>query len=198
MATPAPPPLPEPLRLPRGSVRGFLALGLMGTFAYLITQKTEAPAVLVNATVVVLAFYFGTRGPLGSTTPASATAQPGLRRPRIVRGFLLLGFGGIAAWVLWKGVTPYPAQLLQVLEVLGGYVIGLSLSWVFHRRAHETPSRRRIAVVFRDLSAAGALALVGFACYGFATGTISTFGTYVEDALSLVITYYFGSRVLAH
>ncbi len=189
-------PLPEPLRLPRGSVRGLLSVGLMGTFGYLMLRGTTSPPpVLVNAVVVVLAFYFGTRGP-SAGTPAPAAAATGWHRPRVVRALLLLGFGGLAGWLVWSGL-PVPPEFLQVLEVLGGYLLGLTLSWFFHRHVQETLGRRRIALLFRDLSALGVLGLTGFACYGFVTGALGAFSGDVEQALSLVITYYFGSRVLA-
>ncbi len=195
----APSPLPEPLRLPRGSVHGLLALVLLGTFVYILTRSTPAPQVpqvLVNAVVVCLAFYFGSHGP----NPPGLAAAPGTgRRPKVVRGLLLVGFAGLAGWFLYSG-TPLgqlPAPLVEIWEVLGGYVLGLTLSWAFHRRAHETLTRRRLATLFRDLSALGALGFTGFACYAIATGLATSFGQTVEQGLSLVITYYFGSRVIA-
>ncbi len=196
--TAAPVPLPEPLRLPRGSVRGLLALGLMGTFGYLVFRGTGSlPAVLVNSVVVALAFYFGSHGPAAQAAAASApgTAAP-THRPRIVRALLLAGFGGLAAWLVWTGLA-IPAEFLQVLEVLGGYVLGMTLAWFFHRRVRESLVSRRVALVFRDLSAAAALALTAVACYGFVSGALGSLANDVEQALSLVITYYFGSRVMA-
>ena len=171
----------------------------MGTFAYLLLQTGTAPTVLLNATVVVLAFYFGTRGNPQAMPASSALAQSEWRRPRVVRALLLLGFVGLSGWFLRTNLSwdALPDALKQVLEVLGGYVLGLSLSWAFHRRAQESTWRRRIALVFRDFSALGALALTGFACYTLITGIIGAFSGYVEQALSLVITYYFGSRVIA-
>ncbi len=197
--TPAfpPTPLPEPLRLPRGSVHGILALVLMGTFAYLLVQGVTSPQVLINAVIVCFAFYFG------SHTPSPAPAAAGLRRPRIVRALLVLGFAGMTAWVFRTGLSPSSlppamvAQLVEIWEVLGGYLLGITLSWLFHRRVHESPVRRRVATFFRDLSALGALGLTIFACYSLVTGVAGTFSSYVEQALSLVITYYFGSRVIA-
>lgn len=206
MAAPAPPPasppppLPEPLRLPRGSVHGFLALMLLGTFGYLMVSNGSVPPVLVNATVVVLAFYFGSRGFQVQTPRGQPVVESRWRRPWVLRGLLLLGFGGMAGWFLRTGLaySALPAPLQQVLQILGGYVLGLTLSWAIHRRAHESSLRRRLALLFRDLSALGALGLTGFACYALATGVLGTLSSDIEQALSLVITYYFGSRVLAH
>ncbi len=192
--------LPEPLRLPRGSVHGLLALVLLGTFVYILTRSGPAPQVpqvLVNAVVVCLAFYFGSHGP---NPPGAGTPAASGRRPWIVRGFLLTGFAGLAGWFLYTG-TPLaglPSSLVEIWQVLGGYLLGLTLSWVFHRRAHETDLRRRLATLFRDLSALGALGFTAFACYAMATGLSTALGQTIEQGLSLVITYYFGSRVIAH
>ncbi len=209
MASPAIPavssaPLPEPLRLPHGTVHGLLALILLGTFGVLLLRsaiplQASVPQVLVNAVVVCLAFYFGTHPATPKPVPG-VPARPPSWRPRIVRGLLFLGFAGLAAWFLRSGLSwsSLPPELQEVWEVLGGYLLGLSLSWLFHRRVHESPLRRRIAMLFRDLSALGALGLTAFACYSLATGVAGGFSSYVEQALSLVITYYFGSRVIAH
>lgn len=195
----APAPLPEPLRLPRGSVHGLLALTLMGTFGYLLARAGAAPQVLVNAVVVCIAFYFGSH--TNASTPGAVVAAGATpsRRPRIVRGLLFLGFAGLTGWI-WRSGVPLGdvPELVEIWQVLGGYLLGLSLSWFFHRRVHESPLRRRLALVFRDLSALGALGLTVFACYSLVTGLAGSLNMYVEQALSLVITYYFGSRVIAH
>ena len=67
-----------------------------------------------------------------------------------------------------------------------------------HRRAHTSPFRKRLATFFRDATAIGALALTGYICYALATNQVSAFAGRAEDALSLVVTFYFGSRVIGH
>jgi hypothetical protein len=116
----------------------------------------------------------------------------------VVRGILLLAFIGLAAWFLRTNPSwgSLPADLRSVLEVLGGYVAGMTVSWLIHRRAHETTSRRRIATIARDLLAAGALGLTAYTCYALAAGQATVFAGHVADALSLVVTFYFGSRVI--
>jgi len=177
-----------------------LAIFLLGTFAYLEFRDVSAPTVLVNAVVVCVAFYFGSRAAAPATGGVPAAAAEKTRRPRIVRGLLVLGFAGLGGWFLYEGrpVGQLPPELVEIWQVLGGYLLGLTLSWIFHHRAHETPLRRRLALAFRDLSAAAALAFTLFACYAMATGIVTAFGQTVEQGLSLVITYYFGSRVIAH
>jgi hypothetical protein len=189
--------LPEPLRLPHGSVRGVIAIFVTVAYGYhLLVQGTSVPPVLVNSVVVVMAFYFGSHAMSGP--PAPIPGQPTPRRPWIVRALLLLGFVGLAGWFLSRNpsLKGIPADLLSVLEVLGGYVAGLGVSWIVHRRAHESSGRKRLATFARDALAAGALALTAYICIVLVTGQPSVFATRTPDALSLVVTFYFGSRVI--
>ena len=167
------------------------------TYGYLLVLGVPVPAVVVNAVVVVLAFYFGSRA---TGPPPTAPGQPAPHRPRLVRALLLLGFLGLAGWFLWlnRSLAGIPTELTAVLEVLGGYVAGYVVSWLVHRRAHTSLLRHRLATFFRDATAIGALALTAFICYAFVTNLASVFAGRAEDALSLVVTFYFGSRVIGH
>lgn len=189
-------PLPEPLRLPRGSVRGLLALALIVTFGYLGIRAIPVEPVVVNAVIVVVAFYFGSAG---LQTTAGTPAAPRAGR-WIVRGLFLLGFGGLAAWFLKDNpsLAALPPGLFEVWQVLGGYVLGLSLSWLLHRKADISALRRRATILFRDVSAIGAIAGTAVICAAFATQTAGGIVDRAEDLLSLIITYYFGSRVSGH
>jgi hypothetical protein len=179
-----------------------IALIVTSTYGYLLFLGGSAPSVLINSAVVVIAFYFGSHAAASPAPSVQGRLAPGAapapRRTKVVRGILLLAFIGLAAWFLrtnpsWGGL---PADLRSVLEVLGGYVAGMTVSWLIHRRAHETTSRRRIATIARDLMAAGALGLTAYTCYALAAGQATVFAGHVADALSLVVTFYFGSRVI--
>src|SRR2546425_12087786 len=149
--------LPEPLRLPHGSVRGAIVIVVAAAYGYaLVFQKSFVPTVLVNAVVVVIAFYFGSHA---TSTPPTVPGQTAPHRPRLVRILLFLGFAGLTAWfpVHDPSLQGIPTALLAVLEVLGGYVLGATASWLVHRRAHESHVRHRLATIFRDVVAAGAL-----------------------------------------
>jgi hypothetical protein len=195
--------IPEPLRLPHGSVRGTIGLIVTGTYAYLLLQGEQVPSVLINSVVVVIAFYFGTRAAMSPApqTPGqipSTTPPPSSRHIRFVRAILLVGFVGLAAYFLRTDpLHPnLPTPLVAILEVLGGYVAGLVVSWLIHRRAHINLVRKRLATIARDLIAAGALALTAYTCYLLAIGEAKIFAVQAVDALSLVVTFYFGSRVI--
>ncbi|MCI4371801.1 MAG: hypothetical protein L3J78_04055 [Thermoplasmata archaeon] len=178
---------------------------MTATYAYLLLtgNGTTLPAVLINSVVVVIAFYFGSRvSALGAPRPppGGPAPLPPSGHPKVVRILLLLLFAGLAAWFLRQdpSLQGIPKPLLSVLEVLAGYVSGAVVAWIVHRRAHESTTRTRLASIFRDALAAGALGLTGYICYAFATGQTTVFASRAEDALSLVLTFYFGSRVIGH
>ncbi len=196
-----PAPLPEPLRLPHGSVRGMLSVFLLITFGVLLLRNGAAPAVpqvFANSVVVVLAFYFGSRHAPPSGQPASpgtAAAPP----PRLLRGLLVVGFAGLALWFLVPNpsIAALPAELLQIWEVLAGYLVGMTVSWYVHRHVHERLSSRRLATLFRDASAGGVLLLTAVICAVYILDLTGSLAGRLEQVLSLVITYYFGARVIA-
>lgn len=198
-------PIPEPLRLPHGSVRGTIGIIVSATYAYLLLRDGQVPSVVINAVIVVIAFYFGTRAAVGPGSqmpgqPTRSVPQPNTRHIRFVRGLLFLGFAGLAAWFLRTDpLHPnVPPALVAVLEVLAGYVSGATVSWLIHRRAHVNLTRRRLATLARDLIALGALSLTAYTCYALATGQAKILAIGAVDALSLVVTFYFGSRVIGH
>src|SRR3989475_11606743 len=171
VATPLATRIPEPLRLPRGSVRGTIPLLVTAAYAYLLLQDKPVPSVLVNSVVVVIAFYFGSRAAAGPPVPPAPGQPPTFvvpapRRTKVVRGLLLIGFAGLAAWFFRTNRPSFgiPAELVAVLEVLGGYASGMTVSWLRPRRAHENMIRKRFATIARDLIAAGGL---GHAAYNY-------------------------------
>ncbi len=196
----SPPNLPEPLRLPRGSVRGLLAISVTATFGYLLLQRAAPVApVILNSVIVLIAFYYGGGGRTVPAGLSGATPRAPTDKRRLgVQVMLLLGFAGLTGWFLRSNpsLAGIPPDLQGVWQVLGGYLIGVGLAWLVHRRAHVSGLRRILAVAFRDLSAAGTLALTAAICFAFATGQQSLLFGRAEEALSLVITYYFGSRVI--
>src|SRR3989449_10130692 len=117
---------PEPFRLPHGSVRGTIAIFVTAPYALLLLRGGLVPAVVVNAVVVVIAFYFGTH--TATSKPAVPPGQPVPRPPRLVRALLLIGFAGLALWFLGQRLSPadVPPPLVAVLEGLPGRVRGLT------------------------------------------------------------------------
>src|SRR2546428_8203548 len=98
MAAVPPVPGPEPLRLPHGSVRGTIAIFAPATYALLLLRGGLVPAVVVNAVVVVIAFYFGTH--TATSKPAVPPGQPAPRPSRLLPAPPLIGFARLALWLL--------------------------------------------------------------------------------------------------
>src|SRR2546422_2309313 len=122
MAVPPVGQLPEPLRLPHGSVRGAIAIVVAAAYGYaLVFQKAFVPTVLVNAVVVVIAFYFGSHA---TSTAATVPGQTTPHRPRLFRILLFLGFAGLTAWFLVHDPSPQgiPTALVAVPGALGWYI----------------------------------------------------------------------------
>src|SRR3989475_11436781 len=126
VATPLATRIPEPLRLPRGSVRGTIALIVTATYAYLLLQDKPVPSVLVNSVAVVIAFYFGSRATPGPPVPPAPGQPPTFvvpapRRTKVVRGLLLIGFLGLAAWFFTTNgpAVDTPPAATAALEVVG-------------------------------------------------------------------------------
>src|SRR2546428_2403452 len=139
MAVPPVGQLPEPLRLPHGSVRGAIAVVVAAAYGYaLVFQKTVVPTVLVNAVVVVIAFYFGSHA---TSTPPTAPGQPAPHRPRLVRILLFLGFAGLTVWFLVHdpSLPGIPPALVAVLEVPVGHILWGTASSLVHRLSHASP-----------------------------------------------------------
>src|SRR2546428_3021451 len=196
MAAVPPVPGPEPLRLPHGSVRGTIAIFVTATYALLLLRGGLVPAVVVNAVVVVIAFYFGTH--TATSKPAVPPGQPVPRPPRLVRALLLIGFAGLTLWFFsqHQSVGDIPPQLVAVLEVLAGYILGLTASWLVHRRAHISSARTRLATAFRDIVAAGGLGLTPYIFFFFFTTRASLFSSRTEGAPFPGVTFYFRSRLI--
>jgi hypothetical protein len=200
MVQPTIAPVPEPLRLPHGSVRGMLSLFLLVTFGVLLLRNGASgttPAVFVNSVVVVLAFYFGSRH---TPVPAQAGAPaPAPAASRLLRALLVLGFLGLGLWffIPSPSIASLPPELLQIWEILTGYLVGLTASWYFHRHVHERLSSKKLATIFRDVSAGGVLLLTAIICAAYMLGLSGSLAARLEQVLSLVITYYFGARVIA-
>jgi hypothetical protein len=177
-----------------------LSLFLLLTFGYILLKNNGAapvPPVLVNSVVVVLAFYFGTRHP-PATTVGTAPAPIAPRPPLILRVLLFLGFAGLALWFLSRSLTTsaLPPELLQIWEVLAGYLVGMAASWYMHRHVRERVQSRRLAILFRDGTAGAVLLLTALICIAYALGLTGSLAARAEQILSLVITFYFGARVI--
>lgn len=203
-ATPAPPtpaaPIPQPLNLPKGSVRATLALLLCGTLWYLILNGRAAPELLVDSVILVVAFYFGVRGtapiaPVPPPSPGATTARQPLYLPRgSVRVILLFGF--FAVFVLaWSRGLAMDATMVLILQVLGAYLSGYAISSLALRRARRGQGPIRAVTLLRHLIAAAALLIVVFVCATIVFGSPAWLPALPDQVLAWTVAFYFGSRL---
>ncbi len=198
MATPPatpPPPAPQPLGLPRGSVRATLALILSATFWYQSLRGDAIDPLLLDAVLLVVAFYFGVRSttPIPPAQPPPATWQP-LFLPRgIVRTVLFLGFMGVIAYTFYRqgGIE---SNLLLIGQVLTSYAAGYLIATVTARRYQRASGPSVAYAMFRHVVAVGALGITGVVCWSLLFGA-PALPPISKNLLAWVVAFYFGSRV---
>ena len=196
--------LPQPLGLPRHSVRAILALLLCGSLWYLAIKEQPAPDILWESVLLVVAFYFGVRSTAPIATIPLATAGGAVDHARApqplflprgsVRTVLLLGFFGIVAFDWFKG-RALPETMVLVLQVLTSYITGYVLSSFLIRRAQRGAKPIRGLTIFRHLLAVASLGVVGAVCGSILFGAPSWMPAIPDQVLAWTVAFYFGSRL---
>ncbi|HXG13049.1 MAG TPA: hypothetical protein VNK04_25045 [Gemmataceae bacterium] len=195
-----------------GSVRGILALMvllLLWSVALRSPQWTkehEIPLIYVYLQyllVLIIAYYFP---PFGSLSTRSRGDRRIIRLwPEIVPWLLLVGSLGLWAWLYYtQREYDYPPRVSFSLPlfVLGGFVIGHALTWLFSRM-----SGGQLPAWFQDLQAwVALLGMVGLTAellvHLFVLETLSperrreVVAALVqwEGLLAALVAFYFGAR----
>ena len=188
-------PAPQPLGLPRGSVRAGLALILSGTLWYSILTDRPLSPLLVDAVVLVVAFYFGVRSsmPPAPVEPPTSTWQP-LFLPRgVVRTFLLLGFVAVIGYT-WYRTGRVGESLLLIGQVLGSYVSGYAVSAIVSRRLRSGRGPSAALAMVRHAIAAFSLGITGVMCWSLTFGQ-PALPVISQNLLAWTVAFYFGSRL---
>ena len=193
MATPGPP-SPQPLGLPRGSVRATLALVLCGSLWYLVARGQPVAETIANAAILVIAFYFGVRSTMPAAPVGAPTTWQPLYLPRgTVRSILLLGFFGVIALAWYRSRSLNPALLL-IGQVLVSYVAGVALSAITSRRPRPVRGPSLAVAAFRHAIAIAAVGTTVLVC-GSVLFDQPALPPIAQNALAWVVSFYFGSRV---
>ncbi len=190
--------LTPPLRLPSGSVRALMALFLCGTLWYLLYLGRNPPSTLYDTAIVIIVFYFGLRstataGKADRLALTTAPTKHPLYLPRgSIRTVLFIGFAAIAILVQQRNGS-IPSALIDILTVIGSYVLGL-LVYVALRSYAQAGLQRRVLTV-SNLIALLVLAVTGFFCYSFIYGLPALVPQSTESLLTPLVAFYFGSRI---
>jgi hypothetical protein len=186
-------PSPEPLGLPKGSVRALLAMMMAATCLLLVVRGHNVPSSLALLLLTVIGFYFGFRTQAASLTdriydPAATREQP-LRLPAgVIRTLLVLSF--VVAGV----VLAYHGRLTSVMTHLEFFFIlaGLLVGHYFARSARGRSLRSR-AIIAHVTGAVG-LIIAGVLMWAFLSEAFLAMPPWVVMALCGTVSFYFGSR----
>jgi hypothetical protein len=186
-------PTPEPLGLPKGSVRALLAMMMAAACLILVLSGHNVPSSLTLLLLTVIGFYFGFRG-AGSTLsdriydPAAKREQPLRLPPGVIRTLL------VATFVLAGAMLALHDRLTSVLTHMEFFVIlaGLLVGHYFGRGTRGGSRSRRAMIA--HISGAAGLAIAGVLLWLFASGMFVHLPAWVVMALCATISFYFGSR----
>lgn len=191
--------MPQPLRLPPGSIRAVLALLLSGSLWYQVFRGVTPTPILVESALLVVGFYFGVRS--GTGPPIKPVQMEGVRQPLFlprgsIRLVLLLGFFGVIAYT-WSMGQAIPDALILILQVLASYVIGYVVSGIVTRRRAKGIQPIRAIAIFRNVNAVLAIVLTGYLCGTILFAWPEFLQEYTGNAIAWIVAYYFGSRLAA-
>jgi hypothetical protein len=195
-------PLKPPLGLPTGSIRATLALILSVTLWYTILRGQTPEPILVDAALLVVAFYFGVRSTapvVPAVKPAAVPGAPKARQPLylprgIVRSVLAVGFLGVIAYVAYRDGT-MPEALVLILQVILSYVVGYGISRLLLRRARLGRELSRGARAARNAISLAAIGVTAGASWAIVAGQFDLVPEYLRNGLAWTIAFYFGSRL---
>ena len=185
--------LPEPLYLPKGSIRALTALAASAGCWALMVMDRDVPGSLLGLVLTVLGYYFGFRVRVKASgsrmyDPAAVRTQPLNLPGGAIRTLLILGFavaGG--ALIAWGRIGESKYQ--DFFVILAGMVAGYAFGKVF------TVARvGRVMVAVNHLKGLIVLAAAGYLAYLFISGEHTHLPAPAVSGLCAVVSFYYGSR----
>lgn len=183
---------PEPLFLPKGSVRATVTITCAVSCWYLIFTDQNVPTHLFGLLLAIIGYYFGFRqrvqaGDERAFAVSKAKEEP-LFLPRgFIRLFLIVGFAASA-------VTLYARGRLGELEYLefGVILAGLIVGHLFAKLLSGCGARL-VEIIVDQIKGLLAIAAAGTLAYLIASGAHEE-SARLALLCSAAITFYFGSR----
>ncbi|MCK5707182.1 MAG: hypothetical protein KAI43_05965 [Candidatus Aureabacteria bacterium] len=184
--------IPEPLYLPKGSIRSMMTIAMAISCWGLIFRGMEVPNYLFSLILTIIGYYFGFRKKIKTADSkiydASAKEQLPLLLPHgFIRFFLISGF-------LISCVFLYNKGSLKTLKYLEFFVVlfGLILGYIF-ARVLAGSHRSTFYVFINHIKGLVVISTASLLVYLFFTGGYIE-KVYFSLGLSSVISFYFGSR----
>ena len=184
--------VPEPLYLPRGSIRALSTMALAGSSWVMILWGQEVPQYLFGLLLGTIAYYFALRQKLKAAQSrildASAKAQAPLFLPSgVIRAFLIGGFM-VSGYVLLERGLLLEMKYLEFFIILAGLVVGYVFGRLFNR------SEGSLFYIYVN-HLKGLAVLVAAACLAYLMiGGGHEQHPRLAMALASAISFYFGSR----
>ncbi len=182
---------PEPLGLPRGSIRALIALGVAAACGVRVFTGEDIPGPLASLVLAVVGFYFGFRTKAAMLSdrvydPAARREMPLFLPAGVVRRVLvlLLLAAGLGLFVRQR-LADVP-QHLELFIILAGLVAGHLLG--------RLSERVRIPSFLIHLKGLLGLAAGAVTIALFVAGWDESMPEAAVIALCAAVTFYFGSR----
>lgn len=184
------PPAIEPLWLPKGSVRGLMALMLAAACWARAYAGWHVPGALSSLLLAVVGFYFGFRTKAAMLSdrvydPRAKREQPLFLPAGAIRLILVVGFLWMGAALALRRELLAHLEYLEFFFVLAGLVAGHLSTRLLGGRL--PPAAAHVKGMLGLLAAAALMAL-------FVTGRDASLSPIAITLLCAAVSFYFGSR----
>ena len=184
--------IPEPLFLPRGSIRSLVTVAMAFSCWILIFKKNNVPDYLFSLILTIIGYYFGFRKKIKSAGSrifdASARVEEPLFLPHgIIRLFLITGFV-VSGFLLYGSGRFKELKYLEFFIILFGLISGYIFARIFSKAKASS-----FYIFVNHVKGAFVLASAAYLVFLFLTGSYMN-NIHIPLLLSAVISFYFGSR----
>jgi len=184
--------IPEPLFMPRGSIRALVTILTALSSWILILTGRDVPGYVLSLLLSTIGYYFAFRKQMRAAQSRIWDASPTMREPLslpsgFIRLVLIFGFG-VCAVALYRSDRLLQLEYLEFYSILLGLVAGYMFSKMLS--AVEGSS---FFVWLNHAKGAAVICASICLCWVLLTG-METDTIYFPLSLSCFISFYFGSR----
>lgn len=183
---------PEPLWLPKGSIRALVAMALAGLALALVLRGRDMPAALASLLLTVVGFYFGFR--MKSTTlgdrlydPTAAREQPLFMPSGAIRVLVIVCLALAGGFLASRGRLTATREQMEFFVILAGLVAGHYFTKIVRLSGGGGGKLGHI-------KALAVLALTAALAAVYITTADATMPPWSVRGLCATISFYFGSR----
>ena len=185
--------IPEPLYLPKGSIRALTAIAMAVSCWALIFMSRDVPGALLSLVLTIIGYYFGFRAKVKAAgsrifDASARPTEPLFMPPGAIRAILILGFVASGAFLIAHGRLA-ELKYLEFVVVLGGLIAGHIFGLILER-VGATP----MTLLINHVKGAAVLAVAAYLSYLLLGGGYAAVAPALLTALCAFVSFYFGSR----